>query len=146
MFRIKINDILEGKSSAEYPTVILTTYNTAVSTAEDKNFTKKIPFNYVVFDEAHMLKNCFTQRFEHLMKIKVCVFSSNNLAFKLTSVEFFPQAKRRILLTGTPMQNSLKELMSLLIFVMPKMFESHRHQLLKTFTMYPVISNNTPST
>lgn len=32
------------------------------------------------------------------------------------------QAKKRILLTGTPLQNNLLELMSLLIFVMPKMF------------------------
>jgi SWI/SNF-related matrix-associated actin-dependent regulator 1 of chromatin subfamily A len=71
MLRIKMNDILEGKSSAEYPAVVLTTYNMAISTVEDKNFTKRIPFNYVVFDEAHMLKNCSTQRFEHLMKIRV---------------------------------------------------------------------------
>jgi SNF2 family DNA or RNA helicase len=48
------------------------------------------------------------------------------------------QAKHRILLTGTPMQNSLKELMSLLIFVMPKIFAKHRNELLKTFSMFPV--------
>ncbi|CAG0918409.1 unnamed protein product [Notodromas monacha] len=114
--RISLNEILSGKSDDAYPNVIITTYNTATSTPEDKVFVKRMPFHYVIFDEAHMLKNCATQRFEHLMRI---------------------QAKRRILLTGTPMQNSLRELMSLLIFVMPNMFASHRTQLLKTFALYP---------
>lgn len=41
-------------------------------------------------------------------------------------------AKRRILLTGTPLQNNLLELMSLLNFVMPNMF-ADKIQYIKTF-------------
>lgn len=37
-------------------------------------------------------------------------------------VSFIAQARRRLLLTGTPLQNNLLELMSLLSFVMPSMF------------------------
>lgn len=37
-------------------------------------------------------------------------------------VSFIAKARRRLLLTGTPLQNNLLELMSLLSFVMPSMF------------------------
>jgi SNF2 family DNA or RNA helicase len=42
------------------------------------------------------------------------------------------------LLTGTPMQNNLVELMSLLVFVMPEMFANKKEQLKKMFSMFPV--------
>lgn len=57
--------------------------------------------HYVIFDEAHMLKNMTTQRYVNLITIN---------------------AEMRILLTGTPLQNNLLELISLLCFVMPKFF------------------------
>jgi len=57
--------------------------------------------DYVIFDEAHMLKNMTTQRYANLITIN---------------------ARMRILLTGTPLQNNLLELISLLCFVMPKFF------------------------
>lgn len=41
------------------------------SSAEDRNFFKRLEFNYVVFDEAHMLKNMASQRYTNLMRIKV---------------------------------------------------------------------------
>lgn len=81
--------------------VVLTTYTTVANTPEERKMFKVIPMHYVIFDEAHMLKNMNTQRYENLIRIN---------------------AKHRILLTGTPLQNNLLELMSLLIFVMPKMF------------------------
>ena len=43
--------------------------------------------------------------------------------------------KRMLLLTGTPLQNNLVELMSLLIFVMPGMFAKKKDQLRKMFSM-----------
>lgn len=46
-------------------------------------------FQTCVFDEGHMLKNFQSQRYEHLMKIT---------------------APWRLLLTGTPLQNNLQEL------------------------------------
>lgn len=45
------------------------------------------------------------------------------------------QAKYRLLLTGTPVQNNLLELMSLLNFIMPDMFSSSTAQLANMFAM-----------
>lgn len=81
--------------------VVLTTYHTVASLPEERKMFRTIRLGYVIFDEAHMLKNMTTQRYEYLSKIN---------------------AERRILLTGTPLQNNLMELMSLLCFVMPKLF------------------------
>ncbi|KAL3272354.1 hypothetical protein HHI36_013833 [Cryptolaemus montrouzieri] len=81
--------------------VVLTTYTTVGNSREERKMFRVTPMHYVIFDEAHMLKNMNTQRYENLIRIN---------------------AKNRILLTGTPLQNNLLELMSLLIFVMPKMF------------------------
>lgn len=44
------------------------------SSAEDRMFFKRLEFNYVVFDEAHMLKNMASQRYTNLMRIKVTSF------------------------------------------------------------------------
>lgn len=46
-------------------------YNMVTSSAEDRSFFKRLEFNYVVFDEAHMLKNMSSQRYTNLMRIKV---------------------------------------------------------------------------
>ncbi|XP_053694435.1 SWI/SNF-related matrix-associated actin-dependent regulator of chromatin subfamily A containing DEAD/H box 1 homolog isoform X2 [Sabethes cyaneus] len=81
--------------------VVLTTYHMMGASGEEKKMWRVTPFQYVIFDEAHMLKNMTTQRYENLLRIR---------------------AERRILLTGTPLQNNLLELMSLLCFVMPKLF------------------------
>ena len=80
-------------------------------------FFRKLDFHYVIFDEAHMLKNMSTARYENLMRV---------------------QANRKLLLTGTPLQNNLVELMSLLVFVMPDMFANKKEQLKKMFAMFPV--------
>merc|ERR1719201_79261 len=96
--------------------VILTTYNMVISSPEDRVLFKKMEFHYVVFDEAHMLKNMASQRYEQLMKIR---------------------CSRKLLLTGTPLQNNLVELMSLLIFVMPGMFAKKKEQLKKMFSLFP---------
>ncbi len=44
------------------------------------------------------------------------------------------QAEHRLLLTGTPLQNNLLELMSLLNFIMPSMFSSSTSQISKMFS------------
>ena len=48
------------------------------------------------------------------------------------------QAERRLLLTGTPLQNNLLELMSLLCFVMPDIFQGKTEPLKKMFSMISV--------
>ena len=102
--------------------VILTTYNMVVSSPEDRVLFKKMEFCYVVFDEAHMLKNMASQRYEQLMKIR---------------------CSRKLLLTGTPLQNNLVELMSLLIFVMPGMFAKRKDQLKRMFSLFPKSQDDT---
>lgn len=82
--------------------VVLTTYNIAQN-PEDRKLFKRLGFEYIIFDEAHMLKNMKSGRYQGLIKIK---------------------SRRRILLTGTPLQNNLIELMSLLVFTMPRMLMS----------------------
>lgn len=93
--------------------IILTTYNLAISVPEDRSLFKKLGVYYAIFDEGHMLKNMSSQRFQHLMRIN---------------------AKHRLLLTGTPLQNNLLELMSLLRFVMPSMFKETTSSLIKIFS------------
>ena len=88
--------------------IILTTYNMVISSADDRVLFRKLDFHYVIFDEAHMLKNMATSRYENLMRVR---------------------ASRKLLLTGTPLQNNLIELMSLLVFVMPDMFANKKEQV-----------------
>lgn len=92
--------------------VILTTYNMVQSTAEERKMFRVTKMQYVIFDEAHMLKNMTTQRYAYLFRIS---------------------AERRLLLTGTPLQNNLLELMSLLCFVMPSLFANNTDDIKNLF-------------
>ncbi|XP_054274758.1 SWI/SNF-related matrix-associated actin-dependent regulator of chromatin subfamily A containing DEAD/H box 1 homolog [Macrosteles quadrilineatus] len=96
--------------------VVLTTYSMVGSCYEERKMFRVKHFHYVVFDEAHMLKNMNTQRYENLININ---------------------ALHRILLTGTPLQNNLLELMSLLVFVMPDMFSGKSENLKFLFSKNP---------
>lgn len=78
--------------------VILTTYEIVL---KDSTFLHQFSWSIVVVDEAHHLKN-----------------SSSKLHETLTDFN----AGFRLLLTGTPMQNSMDELYSLLCFVCPSTF------------------------
>lgn len=51
--------------------VVLTTYNLITASPEEKKMFKVLKFLYVVFDEAHMLKNMKTARYEQLSRINV---------------------------------------------------------------------------
>ncbi|KAL6114062.1 smarcad1 [Pungitius sinensis] len=94
--------------------VIVTTYNMAIGNDSDRSLFRKLRLKYAVFDEGHMLKNMNSLRYRHLMAIN---------------------AEHRLLLTGTPLQNNLLELMSLLNFIMPSMFSNSTTQLSKMFSM-----------
>lgn len=108
--RADLRDILE-ENEGQYD-VIVTTYNLASGNKYDVSFLKNRGFNVVVYDEGHMLKNSMSERFTKLMKI---------------------EANFRLLLTGTPLQNNLKELMSLLEFIMPSLFVSKKDDLSAVF-------------
>ncbi|XP_041464759.1 chromodomain-helicase-DNA-binding protein 2-like isoform X3 [Lytechinus variegatus] len=77
---------------------ILTTYEILL---KDKAFLGAVPWAVLVVDEAHRLKN------------------DDSLLYK--SLKEF-ETNHRLLITGTPLQNSLKELWSLLHFIMPDSF------------------------
>ncbi|CCD26424.1 DNA-dependent ATPase FUN30 NDAI_0H02500 [Naumovozyma dairenensis CBS 421] len=108
--RAELREILE-RNSGKYD-VIVTTYNLAAGNKYDVSFLRNRQFNVIVYDEGHMLKNSFSERFNKLMKIR---------------------GNFRLLLTGTPLQNNLKELMSLLEFIMPQLFISKKDSLATVF-------------
>ncbi|KAK9480939.1 SNF2 family N-terminal domain-containing protein [Lipomyces japonicus] len=88
--------------------VIVTTYNLACGSPLDTSFLKGYQFNCCIYDEGHMLKNSESERYNKLMKLK---------------------AKFRLLLTGTPLQNNLQELISLLAFILPNLFKERKEDL-----------------
>uniref|UniRef100_A0A669CWR0 Chromodomain helicase DNA binding protein 2 n=1 Tax=Oreochromis niloticus TaxID=8128 RepID=A0A669CWR0_ORENI len=79
---------------------LLTTYEILL---KDKGVLGNINWAFLGVDEAHRLKN------------------DDSLLYK-TLMEF--RSNHRLLITGTPLQNSLKELWSLLHFLMPDKFDS----------------------
>ncbi|XP_040368322.1 probable helicase CHR10 isoform X2 [Rosa chinensis] len=79
--------------------VLLTTYDIALA---DQDFLSQIPWNYAVIDEAQRLKN-----------------PSSVLYNVLRERYLIP---RRLLMTGTPIQNNLTELWALMYFCMPSVF------------------------
>ncbi|KAL2324370.1 hypothetical protein Fmac_023428 [Flemingia macrophylla] len=81
--------------------VLITHYDLIM---RDKAFLKKIQWYYLIVDEGHRLKN-----------------HESALARTLDNGYHI---KRRLLLTGTPIQNSLQELWSLLNFLLPNIFNS----------------------
>lgn len=66
--------------------------------SDDRAFLRKFKFDYLVVDEAHMLKNSQSTRYRNLDRVAT---------------------KHRLLLTGTPVQNSPQELLNMLCFIMP---------------------------
>ncbi|VUZ53377.1 unnamed protein product, partial [Hymenolepis diminuta] len=82
--------------------VCITSYRLAI---QDSSAFKRKKWKYLILDEAQNIKNFKSQRWQTLL-----TFNS----------------QRRLLLTGTPLQNSLMELWSLMHFLMPNIFQSHR--------------------
>uniref|UniRef100_A0AAQ6A0Q1 SWI/SNF related, matrix associated, actin dependent regulator of chromatin, subfamily a, member 4 n=1 Tax=Amphiprion ocellaris TaxID=80972 RepID=A0AAQ6A0Q1_AMPOC len=81
--------------------VLLTTYEYII---KDKQVLAKIRWKYMIVDEGHRMKN-------HHCKLTQ-VLNTHYLA------------PRRVLLTGTPLQNKLPELWALLNFLLPTIFKS----------------------
>jgi ATP-dependent DNA helicase len=80
--------------------VIVTSFEIVMA---DRKFLQKYNFKYLVVDEGHRLKNFDCKLIREL--------------------KFIPTANK-LLLTGTPLQNSLPELWSLLHFLLPDVFTS----------------------
>ncbi|XP_057666900.1 chromodomain-helicase-DNA-binding protein 1 isoform X1 [Diorhabda carinulata] len=89
----------EGSKRLKF-NAILTTYEIVL---KDKAFLGSLSWAALLVDEAHRLKNDDSLLYKALME-----FDTNH----------------RLLITGTPLQNSLKELWALLHFIMPQKFET----------------------
>ncbi|EGC35551.1 hypothetical protein DICPUDRAFT_55110, partial [Dictyostelium purpureum] len=80
--------------------VVVTTYEYII---KDKNQLCKIKWNYLIIDEGHRMKN-------YTSKLSVILGTNYH-------------SRYRLLLTGTPLQNSLPELWALLNFLLPNIFD-----------------------
>ncbi|GAA5890666.1 hypothetical protein JCM6882_000617 [Rhodosporidiobolus microsporus] len=102
--------------------VVVTTYNIATGSPDDQKFLKrKMDFKICVFDEGHQLKNSDSKKYKDLMQIR---------------------ADWRLLLTGTPLQNNLQELVSLLSFILPEQFRDASESLRAIFKVQPGSQTN----
>uniref|UniRef100_A0A2C9KB78 Chromatin-remodeling ATPase INO80 n=2 Tax=Biomphalaria glabrata TaxID=6526 RepID=A0A2C9KB78_BIOGL len=81
--------------------VVITSYQLVI---QDVKYFQRIKWQYMVLDEAQAIKSTSSVRWKILLG-----FSCRN----------------RLLLTGTPIQNSMAELWALLHFIMPTLFDSH---------------------
>ncbi|VAH72385.1 unnamed protein product [Triticum turgidum subsp. durum] len=80
--------------------VCVTSFEMAI---KEKNALKRFSWRYIIIDEAHRIKNE-----NSLLSKTMRLFSTNY----------------RLLITGTPLQNNLHELWSLLNFLLPEIFSS----------------------
>ncbi|EIW68885.1 hypothetical protein TREMEDRAFT_31047, partial [Tremella mesenterica DSM 1558] len=94
--RAGLRDDLKRQYRAGKLEVVLASYTQVAAPDDLAFFRKKVEFDMCVYDEGHKLKNCTTKAYNDLMSI---------------------QPRWRLLLTGTPLQNNLQELVSLLMFI-----------------------------
>ncbi|KIW73653.1 hypothetical protein PV04_01752 [Phialophora macrospora] len=88
---------LQDQSKWEFP-VVITSYEICMN---DKKFLANYQWRYIIVDEGHRLKNMNCKLVKELM-----TYNSAN----------------RLLITGTPLQNNIAELWSLLHFLLPEVF------------------------
>lgn len=95
-------ELRTGWTKSNWYHVVITSYQLAV---QDAFAFKRKRWYYMVLDEAQNIKNFQSQRWQTLINFNT---------------------QRRLLLTGTPLQNNLMELWSLLHFLMPYIFRSRK--------------------
>lgn len=81
--------------------VVITSYQLIVA---DHKYFNRIKWQYMVLDEAQAIKSSSSVRWKLLLGFN---------------------CRNRLLLSGTPIQNSMAELWALLHFIMPTLFDSH---------------------
>lgn len=97
--KLRMQHMPTGVPKESFP-VIITSFEVAMN---DRRFLAKYKWKYIIVDEGHRLKNCDCKLLRELKQL-----SAENL----------------LLLTGTPLQNNLPELWSLLNFILPNIFTS----------------------
>ncbi|XP_037038168.1 chromatin-remodeling ATPase INO80 isoform X2 [Bradysia coprophila] len=81
--------------------VVITSYQLIVS---DYKYFNRLKWQYMILDEAQAIKSSSSVRWKMLLGFN---------------------CRNRLLLSGTPIQNSMAELWALLHFIMPTLFDSH---------------------
>ncbi|KAH9946815.1 P-loop containing nucleoside triphosphate hydrolase protein [Amylocystis lapponica] len=81
--------------------ILITSYQLVT---QDQQYFQRVKWQYMILDEAQNIKNSSSARWKTLLGF---------------------QCRNRLLLTGTPIQNSMQELWALLHFIMPSLFDSH---------------------
>ncbi|ORZ15722.1 SNF2 family N-terminal domain-domain-containing protein [Absidia repens] len=81
--------------------IVITSYQLVLT---DVNYFQRVKWQYMVLDEAQAIKSSSSARWKLLLGF---------------------YCRNRLLLTGTPIQNSMQELWALLHFIMPTLFDSH---------------------
>lgn len=81
--------------------ILVTSYQLVV---QDEKYFNQVKWQYMVLDEAQAIKSSSSTRWKTLLGFR---------------------CRNRLLLTGTPIQNSMHELWALLHFIMPSLFDSH---------------------
>jgi len=89
----------EGMTPGSFD-VCVTSYEMVI---KEKNHFRRFHWRYVIIDEAHRIKNANS---------------------RLSQVVRMLRTNYRMLITGTPLQNNLKELWALLNFLLPEVFSS----------------------
>eukprot|EP01033_Poteriospumella_lacustris_P015754 gene15754-11279_t len=89
---------INQQKTLDFP-IVITSFELCIA---DRNFLEKYVWQYIILDEGHRIKN------------RNCRLIRDLKTFQSTS---------RLLLTGTPIQNSLEELWSLLNFCSPMIFD-----------------------
>ncbi|KAG5464368.1 hypothetical protein LSCM1_00551 [Leishmania martiniquensis] len=89
------HQLRKGWTSEDAFHVCVTSYNLVV---QDRKVFRRRPWGFLVLDEAHHVKNFMSLKWQSLFDL---------------------QAEYRLLLTGTPLQNSIMELWSLFHFLLP---------------------------
>ena len=94
-------DIISTRLLPQDFDVLITSYEICLI---EKNALKKFSFEYIAIDEAHRIKNV-----DSILSQIVRSFMSRG----------------RLLITGTPLQNNMKELFALLNFICPEIFSDY---------------------
>ncbi|XP_042314372.1 lymphoid-specific helicase-like [Sceloporus undulatus] len=97
--RAMIPKIRRREGSLNVHPVVITSFEIAM---RDRNFLQNFSWKYLIVDEGHRIKNMNCRLIQELKR-----FNTDN----------------KLLLTGTPLQNNLAELWSLLNFLLPDVFD-----------------------
>ncbi|KAI7863891.1 P-loop containing nucleoside triphosphate hydrolase protein [Spinellus fusiger] len=109
--RREVQDLMYEDKNSFY-NIVLTSYTIATQSKETRSALRSMRFKSLILDEGHMIKNCNSTRYTALMSYRIPF---------------------RLLITGTPLQNNLQELVSLLMFIMPKMFAEYEEDVRNIF-------------